>query len=63
MLYFIVLKLKLLNFSSHLKNIIHIRELESILLLANMTHIRYLVNPILVISQLQIGTSLCSESE
>jgi len=30
MLYCIVLKLKLLNFSSHLKNIIHIRELESI---------------------------------
>jgi hypothetical protein len=26
---FIVLKLKLLNFSSHFKNIIHIRELES----------------------------------
>ena len=38
MLYFIVLKLKLLNFSSHFKNIIHIRELESIF--ANMTHIR-----------------------
>jgi hypothetical protein len=55
MLYFIGLKFKLLNLSSHFKNIIYIRELESIF--ANMTHIRYLVKPeVAIISPLRLTT-------